>query len=427
MRELVRDRASAVEPEAERSRTTADTRQPPLHPLTTFTDPRAEQQSPPDACHEPSSVEGTSRHSEAGPPGAGAAGGCRRERSRSPGRVRPAPDASDDDAITYIELGPRRVVVAEPAMTRVFGVLERVARSLLPVLISGETGVGKDNAAYAVHHWSRRTGEFIAVNCAALGPESLIESELFGHDRGAFTGAVVAKPGLLESAAGGTVFLDEVGELPDSIQPKLLRALEAKRIVRLGETTERPIDVRIVAATNRSLDDEVKERRFRRDLYFRLRGATVLLPPLRDRRREIAMLARALLADACTRACRGPMTLSSEGMQVLLDYQWPGNVRELKNTLEYVAVTALGDRVEPSDLPDHLGGAHPCSIPPRDAAQRALQTETAFRPIGDEICELECNRMRQALAAAGGIRTRAARLIKMPIRTFTLRLKQYKL
>src|SRR5262249_55111647 len=150
--------------------------------------------------------------------------------------------------------------------------------SELPVLITGETGVGKENAAYAVHHWARRKGPFIAVNCAAIAPESLVESELFGHDKGAFTGATAAKAGLFESAAGGTVFLDELGELPLPIQAKLLSALEQRVITRLGETRERPIDIRLVAATNRSLDDEVKAGRFRQDLLFRIGGATVILP-----------------------------------------------------------------------------------------------------------------------------------------------------
>jgi DNA-binding NtrC family response regulator len=321
-------------------------------------------------------------------------------------------------------------------MSRVFGLLERLAASTLPVLISGETGVGKENAAYAVHHWSKRTGAFVAVNCAALGPESLVDSELFGHDKGAFTGAVAAKAGLFESAVGGTVFLDEVGELPLAIQAKLLRALETKRIVRLGETKERSIDVRLVAATNRSLDDEVKTGRFRQDLYFRLSGATVILPPLRDRRCEIAMLARTFLDDACGRANRGAMTVTPEAMQTLLTYSWPGNVRELKNTMEYVTAAAPDERVEPYDLPERLGGESPIVdvVPVRSGpvptTLRPIAEEprpTTFRPIAEELRELEKRRMVEALAAAGGVKTRAAQLIEMPIRTFTLKLKQYKL
>ncbi|HEY5927111.1 MAG TPA: sigma-54 dependent transcriptional regulator, partial [Kofleriaceae bacterium] len=330
------------------------------------------------------------------------------------------------ETATTIELGSRHVLVADPAMSRVFALLERLAVSELPVLVTGETGVGKENAAYAVHHWSKRSGPFIAVNCAAIGPESLVDAELFGYEKGAYTGATAAKAGLFESAAGGTVFLDEVGELPLAIQAKLLRALEVKRITRLGETRERAIDVRVVAATNRSLEDEVKAGRFRQDLYFRLSGATVILPPLRDRRCEIPLLARAFLADACTRGGRDRMTITAAAMQVLLTYGWPGNVRELKNTMEYVMAAAPDDNVEPLDLPERLGGS--AAAPTAAAIPTDVVSDgKAFRPIADELKELERRRMAEALVAAGGVKTKAAQLIDMPIRTFTLKLKQYKL
>jgi two-component system, NtrC family, response regulator AtoC len=338
--------------------------------------------------------------------------------------------AEAEAAATRISLGERHVMVADPAMTRVFALLERLAGSVLPVLITGESGVGKENAAFAVHHWSKREGSFIAVNCAAIGPESLVESVLFGHDKGAFTGATSAKAGLFESAVGGTVFLDELGELPLAVQAKLLRALEAKCVTRLGETKERPIDVRLVAATNRSLADEVKAGRFREDLYFRLFGATVILPPLRDRKCEIAMLARGFLRDACKRANRPETTITPGAMQALLTYTWPGNIRELKNAMEYVTATAPDDRVEDYDLPEWLGGATPSNTPPPTTlppAKVPVDAGTTFRPIAEEVRELERLRMAQALAATGGVRTRAAQLIDMPIRTFTLKLKQYKL
>jgi DNA-binding NtrC family response regulator len=343
-------------------------------------------------------------------------------RGANPGCIVEAAEAG-----TRLELGPRRVWLADPAIIRVFALLERLAASELPVLITGETGVGKENAAYAVHHWSKRTGPFIAVNCAAIGPESLIESELYGHDKGAFTGATAAKPGLFESAAGGTIFLDEVGELPLAIQAKLLRTLEAKTVTRLGESRERPIDARVVAATNRSLVDEAATSRFRQDLYFRLSGATVIVPPLRDRRCEIPLLARALLAEACARTQRAPMTFTPEAMQVLLAYPWPGNVRELRNTVEYVMVAAPDDHVEPSDLPEHLGGTASPPIGLLVPQLAAVETKNTFRPLAEELRELERQRMSEALAAAGGVKTRAAQLIDMPIRTFTLRLKQHKL
>jgi two-component system response regulator AtoC len=342
-------------------------------------------------------------------------------------RTAPGTIGEPADAATRIELGSRHVWIADPAMIRMFAHLERLASSELNVLISGETGVGKENAAYAVHHWSRRSGPFIAVNCAALGPESLVDSELFGHDKGAFTGAASVKVGLFESAAGGTLFLDEVGELPAGIQAKLLRALEVRKITRLGESRERAIDVRLVAATNRSLEVEAAEGRFRRDLYFRLGGATVILPPLRDRRCEIPLLALRFLDDACRRAGREPMTITPDTMQVLLTHTWPGNVRELKNTIEYVVAAAPDERVEPGDLPERLGGAGGGIGGPSPLPMVDMEPTAVFRPISEELRDLERRRMAEALVAAGGVKTRAASLIEMPIRTFTLKLKQYRL
>jgi two-component system, NtrC family, response regulator AtoC len=343
-------------------------------------------------------------------------------------RAQPRALVDSTEAATRVELGERHVLIADPAMTRVFALLERLAPSELPVLINGETGVGKENAAYALHHWSKRTGPFIAVNCAALGPESLVDGELFGYDKGAFTGATTAKAGLFESAAGGTVLLDELGELPLALQAKLLRALESKRITRLGETRERAIDVRIVAATNRQLETEVTNGRFRQDLYFRISGTAVVLPPLRDRRCEIPVLAQTFLANACARGGRDPMTITPEAMQVLLLHRWPGNVRELRNVIDYVVAAAPDDCVEPSDLPVQLGGTDSSPAPNAPVSELTPeQRKTEFRPVADELRELERSRMAEALVAANGVKTRAAQLIDMPIRTFTLKLKQYKL
>jgi two-component system response regulator AtoC len=341
-------------------------------------------------------------------------------------RAAPGACAEPAEGAMRIELGSREVLVADPAMVRVYALLERIGASDLPVLVTGETGTGKENAAYAVHHYSKRSGPFIAVNCAALAPDSLVESELFGHDKGAFTGATAAKAGLFESANGGTVFLDEVGELPLAIQAKLLRTLETKKITRLGETRERSVDVRLVAATNRDLEREVTGGGFRRDLYFRLTGATVILPPLRDRRCEIPILARELLALACAKAGRGAMTLTAPAMQVLLTHAWPGNVRELRQAMDYVVVTAPDELVEPADLPERLGGA-PVGMSPVPPPVAEDEVPRTFQPLADEVRELERRRMTEALAATRGNRTKAAALIEMPIRTFTNKLKQYKL
>jgi DNA-binding NtrC family response regulator len=343
-------------------------------------------------------------------------------RSANPGRVGEA-----SGAVSRIELGSKVVMVLDPAMTRVYELLKRIATSNLPVLINGEPGVGKENAAYAVHHYSERKGRFIAKSCAEI-TESIAESELFGYEKGAFTGANAAKAGLFESAEGGTLFLDEVGELSMTTQSKLLRVLQEKKIMRVGDTKERAIDVRFVAATNRNLEDEVKQGRFREDLYYRLKGLKVILPPLRERRCEIPMLAQTFV-EGCQRAGEKGKSITPDAMQVLLTHHWPGNVRELRNAVESAYALAPDDRIEPADLPrELLGETQP---PSQLSASITLPPPTlepgTFRPIAEEIRELEKRRMAEALIAADNVKTKAAALIDMPIRTFTLKAKQYKL
>jgi DNA-binding NtrC family response regulator len=338
--------------------------------------------------------------------------------------------ASAAEGVTRLTLGERTVLVADPAMGQLYALLRRLAASELPVLVCGETGVGKENAAFAVHHWSpRAAGPFIAVNCAAL-PEGLVESELFGHERGAFTGATSARAGLLESAQGGTVFLDEVGELPASAQAKLLRALEVRRITRVGEVRERPIDLRIVAATHRDLEAEVAAGRFREDLYFRLGAATVLLPPLRERPREVPMLARDFLARACEALGRSRLELAAGTLHALARHGWPGNVRELRNLMDYAAAAVTGDVVEPHHLPARMlpgrkaAAAQPAPEQAPPAPPTAGPAPRPRVPLAQEIRELERRRMQEALDEAEGVQTRAAALIGMPIRTFSFKLKQ---
>ncbi len=332
-----------------------------------------------------------------------------------------APIAVTGDTLQRRQLGNRTVLIGHPSMLRVYELLKRLAAVRLPVLIVGETGVGKENAAFSLHfESSRRERPFVALNCAAL-PEQLVESQLFGHERGAFTGASAAHEGLLESASGGTVFLDEIGELALPIQAKLLRAIESQEITRVGDNRPRTIDVRFVAATNRQLEVEVEHGRFRRDLFFRLSGAKVFIPPLRDRRAEIAMLFRELFAEACARSSRMPPSPVATVVQRLLAYGWPGNVRELLHVCEYLAATVVDDRIEPSDLPEELIG-------PRAALSVASPAHAdAPRKLADEIEELERRRMSEALALAGGVRKHAAELLGMPLRTFTHKLKQYAL
>lgn len=347
--------------------------------------------------------------------------------------LRPRPAGGDEEservAAPPLEVGGRRIVAVAPPMRDLFALLARLALSDLPLLITGETGTGKEIAAQAAHEWSRRhERRMVALNCAAL-PESLVESELFGHERGAFSGAVTAKPGILEVANGGTVLLDEVGELSPAAQAKLLRVLETQRLMRVGDVRERAIDVRLVAATNRDLADEVARGRFRRDLYYRLSTALVELPPLRERRGEILPLARSFLQEASPR--HRAMTFSEEVTALLLTYTWPGNLRELRNVMHYVAATTAEDVLRPRHLPDRLRAPAEAAASPApahgeaDAMHRSDRRPRDLRPLEDEIRELERRRIVEALAASGGVQNRAAELLRMPLRTFVARIKEY--
>jgi DNA-binding NtrC family response regulator len=322
--------------------------------------------------------------------------------------------------------GDRRMIVADQAMVRLIELIERIAAVDLPVLVLGETGTGKELAAAAVHHFSpRRGGPLVSFNCAAI-QESLAESELFGHEKGAFSGAVASKAGLFETAGGGTLFLDEVGELSLAIQAKLLRVLETRRFTRVGSVADKPIDVRVVAATNRELLAEVEAGRFRRDLYFRLSAAAVWLPPLRDRPREIPLLAQAFLDGARRSAGGVAASLSDEALRRLAAYPWPGNIRELKNCMDFLGAAVPGDSIDAGQVEAYLQRSVPRMAGAREEAPApAPDPLPSFRPIKDEVRELEERRMMEALKAAHGNQTLAAALIEMPLRTFVAKLKQF--
>src|SRR6266545_4097938 len=239
------------------------------------------------------------------------------------------------------------------AMARVFGLIDTLQHSESTVLITGESGTGKEVVARIIHaHSPRRAGPFVAVNAAAL-PGELLESELFGHVRGAFTGAVRDRVGRFEAANDGTLFLDEVGDVPLHLQVKLLRVLQEHTYERVGDSLSRPTTARIIAATNRNLRRSVAEGQFREDLYYRLRVIPVEVPPLRARREDVEPIARLLLSRACTRTGR-ELRLSPEAVRVLLSYGWPGNVRELENALEFAATVAKGQTIQPEDLPNEV-------------------------------------------------------------------------
>jgi DNA-binding NtrC family response regulator len=337
-----------------------------------------------------------------------------------------------------IQAGPLGIVAADPTMLRLLALVRRLAPTQLPVLIVGETGVGKEVMAQALHYWSdRHARPLVTINCAAI-TESLFESELFGHVRGAFTGASDNKAGLLESAEGGTAFLDEIGECPMGSQVKLLRAIETRRIARVGSVTERSVDIRVVAATNRDLDGAVERKAFRQDLFFRLNTAVVHVPPLRQRPLDIPVLARTFLERACQATDRPAMSFSSESLRRLLQHSWPGNVRELRNVVEFCVATADGPVVEAVHLPEQVvkstapwlaARQRPDAVTGYSGAGSASPflpfSDRPFPSLRDELRELERTRMLQALESTGGVRNKAAALLGMPLRTFVTRLKEY--
>lgn len=328
---------------------------------------------------------------------------------------RPPRAASTFVDVRRVPLGEDTLVIADDATARAYALLGRLAASTLTVCVLGETGTGKELAARFLHERSpRAAGRFVSLNCAAVA-ESLAEAELFGHARGAFTGAAAARAGVIEAAHGGTLFLDEIGELTPPIQAKLLRALETRTVVRVGEVEPRRVDVRLVCATHRDLDQEVREGRFRQDLRFRIAGAPVHLAPLRERPRELRALAAHFLGRA---AGARPLTLSEEATTALQRHPWPGNVRELRNAMEWVAATCEGLEVGVDDLPESLREA-------RVSAGSPSPPDGAFRGLADEVKDLERRRIAEALAATGGNKTRAAAMLAMPIRTLSEKVKQY--
>jgi transcriptional regulator with PAS, ATPase and Fis domain len=320
------------------------------------------------------------------------------------------------------------------AIDRLRPLIDRVAASAISVLIEGETGVGKDVVARLIHRRSPRArAPFYAMNCAAVS-ETLLESELLGYERGAFTGATASKPGLLESADGGTVFLDEVGEMPSSVQAKLLRVLEEREVLRLGSVRPRKIDVRFIAATNRDLEEEIALGNFRSDLFFRLNGISIVVPPLRERPNEIEPLALGFLTRAAQLAGREAPRLSAEAAELLRAYVWPGNVRELKNVIERAIVLATGSVIEVAHLPaDKMSRAltpapravaprRPSTLPPPpDEGPASHRKDRSF----DEAADRE--RIMRALEQCGGNQSEAAKLLGIARRTLINRIEQYAL
>jgi len=329
--------------------------------------------------------------------------------------------AGDDTTASSSRLsGSDRLRVEDPTMEGVPSFVREVARSSTSVLILGETGVGKDVLAETLHKLSGRKGEIARVNCAALA-EPLIESELFGHEKGAFTGAATTKVGLLESAQGGTIFLDEIGELPLSTQAKLLRAIESREVLRLGSIRPISIDVRFLAATNRDLPAEVAAKRFRHDLYFRLDGITLSIPPLRERGHRIAGLAARFLETACVSARRPLRPLAIETLEVLEGHDWPGNVRELKAVIDRALLLSRDGAI----------GVRHLAFSPRVAEDdREEPTDEADDPFLATLSPAQLAERAQyvdALDRSAGNQTRAAKLLGVSRSTMTNRLRLYRI
>jgi len=312
------------------------------------------------------------------------------------------------------------------AMQKVRSMIEKVAETDATVLVRGESGTGKELVARELHerNSTRRNASFVAVNCAAL-PSELIESELFGHEKGAFTGAAARREGKFEQADGGTLFLDEIGDMSSNVQAKLLRALEERRIERLGANESIPVDVRIVSATHRPLEQEITNGNFRADLFYRLRVVTVDIPPLRDRREDIPLLAETFLRLAAERYELPQRGLSQATLRRLVDYNWPGNVRELKNTIDRAVIMAEGDEVAPKDLPDEItaGMSKASLVEGSDPEEDALRVPfTAdFR---EDRREFERRYITRCLEHTQGNVTRAAEILDMHRQSLQHKLRQ---
>ncbi|MFW6337263.1 MAG: sigma-54-dependent transcriptional regulator [Phycisphaeraceae bacterium] len=306
------------------------------------------------------------------------------------------------------------IIGSSPPMRSLIARMRQIAPSPIPVLITGESGTGKELVAQAIHNNSKRKEkQFVPLNCAGLS-ESILEDELFGHVRGAFTGAEKDRQGRFEYAHGGTLFLDEIGDMPATMQAKLLRVLQSGEVVRLGSNETRHVDVRLVAATNRDLTKLVKDGTFREDLYFRIKGVELPLPPLRERREDVPLLVRHYLAQFAQQQDRTVPQVAEDAMQQLMAYDWPGNVRQLMNATQNMLILAEGDRVEPRHLPPEVAE--------RQAGEGGGEGHV---PSGMSLDQLEKQAIRNALRIHAGNREAAAKMLGIGERTLYRKLKEY--
>jgi DNA-binding NtrC family response regulator len=306
------------------------------------------------------------------------------------------------------------IIGTSEALQSVFRLVEKVAATNTNILVEGESGTGKELIARAIHHHSPRAARpFIAINCGAL-PETLLESELFGHTKGAFTGATANKPGLLRAAEGGTIFLDEIGEVTPAMQVKLLRAVQEHEVLPVGATAPVSFDARIICATNRDLEKEVEGGRFREDLFYRLNVIEIHLPPLRERREDIPLLVRHFITRTAHEQGEAEKAIEPEAMSALINYRWPGNVRELQNAVER-AFTLSGERIDLDSLPPRVREA-------AGAAGVALRDPDGLRPT---LAEIERRHLLETLASVNQDKARAANILGIDLSTLYRKLKRY--
>ena len=328
------------------------------------------------------------------------------------------------DAAMLEEAQLTGIIGRSPKMIELYKLISRIAKLDSTVLITGESGTGKELVARTIHCASPRADRpFLAINCGAI-PEQLLESELFGHVKGAFTGAVSHKVGLFEVANRGTVLLDEIAEMSPGLQVKLLRFLQWRTFRRVGGTEDLEVDVRLIAATNKDPVKAIADGTFRDDLFYRLNVIPIHLPPLRERKEDIPLLATSLLAQCVLRQQRGPTSINREAMEILDRYRWPGNVRELENVIERAVALETGDQLTPMSLPLEIRGAN-------DRGERSEQVAIALPPEGIDlettVSNIEKDLMLQALECSGWVQKRAADLLKISFRSFRHKAKKYQI
>jgi two-component system response regulator HydG len=322
------------------------------------------------------------------------------------------------------------IVGRSESMRSVLTLVRQVADTNATILILGESGTGKELIAQAIHRLARRRqAAFVAINCAAMS-ETLLESELFGHEKGAFTGAVRSHRGKFEYADGGTLFLDEIGDMPLTLQAKLLRVLETREVVRVGSNEAVKVDVRIVAATNKDLEQAVRDGRFREDLYFRIKVVTIRLPPLRERRDDVPLLLERFVREFASLHGRGVHGVTTAAMAKLTNFTWPGNVRQLRNVIETAVLVTPGTTIDVANLPAEIAAVHaPVASAAAEPAPAARSAEAAPASVLDDLVmpleEVERILVRNALRASGGNRERAAKALGISERTLYRKIKEY--